>query len=570
MLAWEKKATRILAAVRLGRIRGKLIAFAMVATLVPSLAMGWLSYRNNSIAVTDKVRHELTGLTSHASRALDLWLRERQSEVRVFASSYEVSENLVELAVQSPGSYTRARSLGRLEEYLTSVASRVGVYESLAVFGLDGTIVAASGSRSEGLVLPTQGSEAGSRPDTMIGEPLRHARSGVVVMTIAEPIRSQRQEPIGFLAAEVRLDGLDGLLRSIVPGGDHIELYAMRRDGEVIVSSRPHEAGAPPAALPATIARRLFADGRPSAYRGHDGVRVVGTLQRMEGLSWGVVAETEEAIAFAPLHSLRRDTLWLTGAIVLAVGLAAYVLGLTIVRPLHRLTRGAAAVAEGDLDVEIPLVGGGEVVLLTRTFNEMVSGLRAARQALAATNDELREKNRQLHELSITDGLTGLFNRSYLTRILDNELERSRRHQSSFAVMMIDIDHFKRFNDTHGHLAGDNVLRETASVLTECVRSCDYVARFGGEEFLVLLPETGTDEAGQAGERIRAGVEEHFADREDHDPITVSVGVASFPDNGDEIDAIVHAADEALYEAKRSGRNRRVVKPPTRGGRRSA
>ena len=127
-------------------------------------------------------------------------------------------------------------------------------------------------------------------------------------------------------------------------------------------------------------------------------------------------------------------------------------------------------------------------------------------------------------------------------------------------LLVIDIDHFKKYNDTYGHLAADEVLSRLASIFVESVRSCDYVARYGGEEFMFLLPETGPKEGMQAAERIRSRVaEETFGSSGESIAVTVSLGVASYPKDGSDPEAIMKKADTALYKAKESGRNRVVL-----------
>jgi diguanylate cyclase (GGDEF)-like protein len=308
--------------------------------------------------------------------------------------------------------------------------------------------------------------------------------------------------------------------------------------------------------------RNLVGQREPQQYRSFRGVEVVGSFRPLDRLGWDIVAETEWEATFAPVAQARNGALIVLAAVLVGVSLTAYILGLTIVRPLHRLTSGAAAIAEGDLLVELPVVGSGELVSLTNMFNLMVFGLREAREKLADTNTVLRDKNRVLHEISIKDGLTGAFNRNYLTKILTNEFNRSRRNERSFAVLMVDIDHFKNYNDAYGHQAGDAALTKTAKTLQEAVRNCDYVARYGGEEFLLLLPETGLEDAEQSGERIRHDVDRMLDGDDERAPITISVGVASYPDCGDDVDEVVRAADVALYEAKRAGRNRVMVARP--------
>ena len=246
--------------------------------------------------------------------------------------------------------------------------------------------------------------------------------------------------------------------------------------------------------------------------------------------------------------------------LLLFIGLGAYLLGLTLVRPLDRLTGGASKVAAGDLEVDLPVLSRSEVGYLTEVFNDMVARLRQGREELAAINKTLRKKNKELHELSITDSLTGLYNRKHLMETLDNEVARSKRHKHDFAVLVIDIDHFKEYNDTYGHLAGDEVLSRLASVFKKSVRSCDYVARYGGEEFILVLPEIGPEDGVKAAERIRKKVvKENFAGDGEPREVTVSVGVASYPKDGDDPQAIIRHADAALYKSKESGRNQVVL-----------
>jgi diguanylate cyclase (GGDEF)-like protein len=189
----------------------------------------------------------------------------------------------------------------------------------------------------------------------------------------------------------------------------------------------------------------------------------------------------------------------------------------------------------------------------------MVARLRQGRQELATINDTLREKNERLQEISVTDSLTGLYNRKHMMETLAHELARAQRYNHPFSVLMIDIDHFKKYNDTFGHLAGDRALAKIASIFKESVRRVDYVARYGGEEFLLMLPETRLREAMLAAERIRARVaEDTFGESEEKVGLTISVGVAEYPEDGDTSESIIASADTVLYQAKQVGRNRVV------------
>ncbi|GAB4233593.1 MAG: hypothetical protein OHK0028_09410 [Deltaproteobacteria bacterium] len=164
---------------------------------------------------------------------------------------------------------------------------------------------------------------------------------------------------------------------------------------------------------------------------------------------------------------------------------------------------------------------------------------------------------RQIARVSVTDGLTGLTNVRQFREQMQREHSRARRHGDPYAVLMMDIDHFKRINDVYGHPAGDTVLRELAGIFRETVRSTDLPARYGGEEFIVFLPQTRLPEAALVGERLREAVERFvFAAPSSMIRCTVSVGIADYLPGGEgtERDVIVRA-DQALYAAKRGGRN---------------
>ena len=174
-------------------------------------------------------------------------------------------------------------------------------------------------------------------------------------------------------------------------------------------------------------------------------------------------------------------------------------------------------------------------------------------------NETLLLRNRELQELTVTDSLTGLFNRKHIWDVLARELNTYRRHLRPLSVLMIDIDHFKRYNDSYGHLAGDEVLRRVAMIFQGSLRGTDYAARHGGEEFLVVLPETDAPTAGLVAERIRKlAAAERFTGGAVGVTVTVSVGVAQVA-LGDGAESLVRNADTALYRAKDLGRNRVVM-----------
>lgn len=162
----------------------------------------------------------------------------------------------------------------------------------------------------------------------------------------------------------------------------------------------------------------------------------------------------------------------------------------------------------------------------------------------------------QVQELSIIDGLTGTYLRRYLTVRLEEEVDRAQRLGMTFSVAMVDVDHFKECNDKYGHLVGDAVLKKIAERLNSSVREVDMIARYGGEEFCVVLPETPKKIACKVSERLRKMVgSEEIKVFDETIRITVSVGVANYPEDGEMVETLIDKADTALYRAKRKGRN---------------
>lgn len=174
---------------------------------------------------------------------------------------------------------------------------------------------------------------------------------------------------------------------------------------------------------------------------------------------------------------------------------------------------------------------------------------------------ELEEKNRALAKLSISDGLTGLFNHRHMQEVVHDEFERAKRTGEPLSVVMFDFDHFKQVNDTYGHQVGDRVLQEMAGILQRTAREIDKLGRYGGEEFIVVLPDTDIDDARIFAERVRTRVENHPFASGQTEPIrlTISAGAATYPHPAVyNPRTLIHRADQALYAAKAQGRNRVV------------
>jgi diguanylate cyclase (GGDEF)-like protein len=206
-------------------------------------------------------------------------------------------------------------------------------------------------------------------------------------------------------------------------------------------------------------------------------------------------------------------------------------------RGLGNLVATASLVAEGTITARADEQGRDEIASLASAFNRMKDALLSAERRAG------------------TDGLTGLPNQTTMIAAFDRELERARRYNRPCSALFIDIDHFKALNDSHGHPAGDAALSDFARIVSQTIRDVDMLGRWGGEEFLVLLPETGREDALLSAERLRAAVAGHCFPIGGGFHLTCSIGAATYPQDGADRNPLIDAADKAMYAAKHLGRN---------------
>lgn len=201
----------------------------------------------------------------------------------------------------------------------------------------------------------------------------------------------------------------------------------------------------------------------------------------------------------------------------------------------------------------------GAVSLTTRDADHVFTENELEIAVLLAANISLALENNRLYEISVSDGLTNLYNRRYLDGRLNKELAYSKRFHKPLTVLMADLDFFKRLNDTYGHQTGDHALKCFSEILGASLREYDVVARYGGEEFVVLLPSTPRNQGGSIAERIRMSVAaKEYRYRQHSFQMTTSIGVAAYPENCDTPEGLILKADCALYQAKTQGRNQVV------------
>ena len=241
-------------------------------------------------------------------------------------------------------------------------------------------------------------------------------------------------------------------------------------------------------------------------------------------------------------HSLMAAGLSIAWIIVIISFAVVQTMLRKVVRPIEELSAAADRIAAGDLTATAPVAGDHEIATLGTAFNRMAEELKARAR---------------------TDDLTALPNFRAFRERIDVELERADRYPASFGVLVLDLDRFKKYNDTYGHLAGNDALHRVAQSIRDTVRAVDFAARYGGEEFAVVLPQVDPPSLLAIAERIRANIEALPAPP-DGAAVTVSIGAAMYPRDGRDREALFQAADERLYAAKRAGRNRVITTPADR------
>ena len=260
-----------------------------------------------------------------------------------------------------------------------------------------------------------------------------------------------------------------------------------------------------------------------------------------------VGVQIPENVAFLTAREFLNRLLLTSFMFLVAAAGIGLILSRQVTSPLEKLARATREIAKGNFLINIKRESRDEIGDLTESFNKMAEELDYREKALA-----------KAEELATRDGLTGLYNHRHFQESLAKELTRSTRHKLQFSLIFLDLDHFKNYNDTNGHLEGDFLLKELSRIVGERLRGNDILARYGGEEFVIILPETTKEEGGRLAEELRLMLEEHPFPGDEKQPlgtVTASMGVSSFPEDGKTAHEIIDRADQLLYKAKGQGRN---------------
>ncbi|TGD96723.1 sensor domain-containing diguanylate cyclase [Methylobacterium nonmethylotrophicum] len=541
-----------------------LLCLALVGATVTGAV--WLE-RRSALALAEA---RLARLAAGMAESLDATLRERFREIQVLAG-------LEPLRERWGGDPTAIRGV------LSAIRTTAPDYAWLGFVAPDGRVRVGTEGMLEGLAMTGRAwFETGlTRPNvgdvheaSLLNRLLVRAEPEPLrLVDLAAPVRDPAGHVIGVLGGHLSWDWAIRVRRRFLDEGlSGTDLWVLDRRGRVILG--PHLGATPfgPGRVGAMVEQ---GSGRFAAAIGGEtllaGFASAAKGERSEiaggdpGLGWLVVATRPEAQVLAPVRRSVEALMGL-GAAVAMIGVAlALCLGRRAAAPLRRMTAAADRIGRDADATTLPrLDGSREFVALSAALRSLLRRIGTAERELndvAARSTRVaafyRRQIEDLRQVAGTDALTGLLNRRGFAAPAEDAFAQARSGRCGIAVLVVDIDHFKHVNDQNGHDAGDAVIRHVGALLAEAVRSTDTVARFGGEEFVVLLVGLGGPEAALIAERLCAAVRAaEIPHAGGTIPVTVSIGVATLSPRDPDIQAAIARADAALYEAKARGRDR--------------
>ena len=539
--------------------------------LVGTLAAGaaFVSYRNTAALIEGN----LAGTASIASGRLDRFMATRQQEMKLFA-------DLQPMQGLWQGEPAALRS--SLEDFQRTFSE----FAWIGFADVQGNVVAATGGLLQGKSVAArpwfqQGLEksvVGDVHEAVLLSSLLAQRANnepYRFVDIAMPVRDASGRLLGVLGGHLNWDWASNLIKDVEDnyGNTNSRLSILSKGGMVLVGGQKETIRYGGDELAGIVKAgsgtfRETADGEQMLTAFH-----VGTGHRdYQGLNWIVTASQPASVALAAAISSAQSILAI-GAVTALIALSlAVVVSRRIAAPIIAITGEADRIGRAHGPTMLARQSGSvEVVQLSRALRSLLRRIghaeeRTKEAELRATENalQLQEDMVRLRQLADTDFMTGLMNRRSFLSVAEDAVAFSRRYKRSMATLMIDIDHFKKINDTHGHAAGDDAIRSVAEIINQSIRTTDKAARFGGEEFVVLLREIDEPTAVLLADRIRQAIACATICHENKAiPLTVSVGLALFEHADRDVQDVIERADQGLYVAKKTGRNRTFLMPAT-------
>ena len=550
---------------QMGIRRRLLLAFVLLA-LLPVLVSGTIWYADSTAAIAERTRVLSTEVVKQVAKNVGVEMGKLELDSEALVLSEPVQQGLSAYQGGDEAAMTAARR--DLMRLLLDRYGSFGFVSQKYLLDRDNRIIDTQvfTSLGRGVVQFVE------RAPKLLGRPWWSTltnSSGQTSMVLLRAVHSKSNNRlIGHLFLGLRPAHFAAIFED-VDLGQHTEVAVVDAEsGQVLVNS-VEKIGGPPSAVPppALIAelRRSVAGSRRSGFFGHDAQ--LTAYARIADTSWFVVGSIPQSRLTTEARAMLETSFaigmaGLLGSIVLAVLLAR-----SIARPLDDLVASMRASAEGAHVRPVELQGGDELTTLAQHFNTMAATLTRNQEQLeervAERTRDLAAANDQLAALSMTDALTGIANRRRFDEVLERELQRATRAGTPLALLMIDVDFFKKYNDHYGHQQGDACLRSVAELLqSHARRASDLAARYGGEEFTLIAGDTDAASASALAETIRAGVEALRLPHVDSPMgvLTASIGVVALvPTSSTSAAQILGLADQAMYRAKDQGRNQAAL-----------
>ncbi len=594
-------------------IRGTLVAFALLATLVPAIGLAVMSFVTYRDITQRSADQELRLMARGAAGELALQVRERAQALRTLSAAPLLVEAVAGAGhgvaaadgrptgtdgrrsgtdghptgtdgrrsgtdgrrsgapprtggAQARASGTDARTGGatpgasgidpheaaeRAATYLRSVHGRLDGFVALALVDGQANAIASTG---DGIAPVSSADDASRGRDAgfLATRPRYDVATGRATLALQVPVQDDEGRHVGALAGVVDLAPAVSRLTA-AGGGPPAEILVVSGDGVPIAGTARTWSRTP--FDPETWVALRADDGIPARYTDDGGRELLGVAARAGSIPLYVVAQRERAAVLRAWMDVARWFALLVAGLALLVGLVAWWMGRAIVTPLAALTAAADRVAAGDLAVAVRDDTRDEVGRLARAFATMVARLRAAQTDMTVMQRDLARKNVVLQRIATTDGITGLANRKAFDAVLGQRFEAFSRDGTPFALVMVALDGLDRVNADFGYTAGDELLVDLAALLRQEMTGAATIARFAGERFVALLPEVPFDAAVDLAERVRTLVDAPRFGGAPR-PITVSAGVAQAREGDSTSESILFRVDHALHEARREGGNR--------------
>src|SRR5688572_17526024 len=465
----------------------KIIALVATSVILTSFVVGLATTRSTGKFLTDRMKDRFPSTLTTTSARLRLWSEREWADAVEVAKLTSLRRHLGELAASNDDA-KRNQVRDRLSRTLKTTLPIYAEFEDLLLMDGSGRLIASASGDVSGpevedawIALGELGLKEG------VSRPVQdeHGFHQWVFVAATDAQTDDASRP--WLAARISLTLLDVVLADVKlgTGGD---VYLLDSQGRFVTKPRRGDTplvGSVAMQVPTRQSGPVMVERRTS----HDGRSVFQSKVHLEDLGCWLVYEEDYQLAMAPVLEAQRH-IWVSVLIVGAIAiLAALRIAQSILKPIKGLALGARRINEGLVGVKIPGGAHDEIGMMIETFNEMAmkitlsqAELQYKNKMLNSKNDELQATTLQLEKLSVTDGLTGLFNHRHFWNLMNTEMARVGLKQENLALVLVDLDDFKKVNDKFGHSVGDVLLRTVADVLTDTVRDTDIVARYGGEE----------------------------------------------------------------------------------------